>query len=280
MHRIALGCRRFPADLIIPALLVALLVSAHFPTAFAQPKFPELTGRVVDQANVLDDADEAVLTAELAALEEKSTDQLVIVTLRSLQGYPIEDFGYRLGRHWAIGQKGKDNGVLLIVAPKERKVRIEVGRGLEGDLTDALSKIIIENAVLPRFRASDFVGGIKAATRDIKDVILGDAEAVKKRAAGRRRGKDFMSSAELIHLLVWFAIFLFIVYEFYRSTRRGPPGPPGAASKGKEKDSGWGIVPGGYGGSGGWSGGGGGSGGGGFGGGGGGFGGGGASGGW
>ena len=102
--------------------------------------FPALTGRVVDEANILNEATRATLTQKLADLEAKTTDQLVVATLKSLQGTSIEDFGYQLGRHWRIGQKDKNNGVLLIVAPNERKVRIEVGYGLEGTLTDAVAQ--------------------------------------------------------------------------------------------------------------------------------------------
>ncbi|MBZ0139108.1 MAG: TPM domain-containing protein, partial [Pseudorhodoplanes sp.] len=118
--------------------------------------FPPLSGRVVDEAGLLDAATRAALTQTLAGLEARSTDQLVVVTLRSLRGTSIEDYGYRLGRAWQVGQKDKNNGVLLIVAPNERKVRIEVGYGLEGTLTDAISKFIIENSILPRFKAGDF----------------------------------------------------------------------------------------------------------------------------
>src|SRR3972149_11166850 len=100
-------------------------------SAFAEPTFPALTGRVVDDANLLSASDKAQLTADLKALEDKSSDQVVVVTVPSLQGFTIEDYGYQLGRHWGIGTKELNNGVLLIVAPNERKVRIEVGRGLE-----------------------------------------------------------------------------------------------------------------------------------------------------
>jgi uncharacterized protein len=135
-----------------------------FLSFFASPvqalEFPALTGRVVDEANVLDSAQRAALTARLAAFEEKTTDQLVVVTLKSLQGTSIEDLGVQLGRNWQIGQKDKNNGILLIVAPSERKVRIEVGYGLEGTLTDAISRLIIENSIIPRFRSNDFAGGI------------------------------------------------------------------------------------------------------------------------
>ena len=152
----------------------------------AEPKFPPLTGRIVDEASLLSAADKSAIEKDLKALEEKASDQLVIYTTRSLQGYEIADIGYRLGRFWQIGQKGKNNGVILIVAPTERKVRIEVGRGLEPQLTDLMTKLIVENAIMPAFRRGDFPGGIKAAVRDIRDVMLGDAEAVKERARGAK----------------------------------------------------------------------------------------------
>jgi len=147
--------------------------------------FPVLTGRVVDDAGVLDAAARAALTEQLAGLEQKTTDQLVVVTLKSLQGTSIEDYGYQLGRRWQIGQKDKNNGVLLIVAPNERKVRIEVGYGLEGTLTDAVTKLIIENSILPRFKVADYPGGIKRGVEDIIQVLSGDAEEWQSRAVQR-----------------------------------------------------------------------------------------------
>ena len=97
----------------------------------------------------------------------------MVVTVKSLQGEPIEDYGYQLGRHWGLGQKGKDNGALLIVAAEERKVRIEVGYGLEGELTDARSRTIIEGEILPRFREGDFAAGIKAGVAAIIQTLGG-----------------------------------------------------------------------------------------------------------
>jgi len=146
---------------------------------------PALSGRVVDDANILDPQTRAALDRKLADLEAKTTDQLVVVTLKSLQGTSVEDFGIQLGRAWRIGQRDKNNGVLLIVAPSERKVRIEVGYGLEGTLTDAVSKLIIENAIIPRFRANDVPGGITRGVDDIISVLSGDAEEWKQRAAKR-----------------------------------------------------------------------------------------------
>ena len=169
--------------------------------------FPLLGGRVVDQAGILDQATRAALTEKLAALEAKTTDQLVVVTLKSLQGTSIEEFGVALGRRWQVGQKDKNNGALLIVAPNERKVRIEVGYGLEGALTDAVTRLIIENAIVPRFRAGDFAGGITRGVDDIVSVLTGDAEEWKRRAAqrpdpatGRGLDPDRAAGARRVHV--------------------------------------------------------------------------------
>ena len=177
--------------------------------ALAAPSFPPLTGRVVDQANVIPAATRAELDGKLAALEARTTDQLVVVTLSSLQGYEIADYGYQLGRAWGIGQKGKNNGVLLIVAPKEHDVRIEVGYGLEGDLTDAVTKIIIDQAMLPRFRAGDFPGGISAGVDDIIKALTGEAATFKERAAAQQ--KDFASQRSDGQGGGWWTIIVFVV---------------------------------------------------------------------
>lgn len=144
-------------------------------TPVATLAFPPLSGRVVDAGNLLSAGDRASLTADLADLEAKTTDQLVVVTLQSLQGTTIEDYGYQLGRQWKIGQKDKDSGVLLIVAAAERKVRIEVGYGLEGTLTDAATKLIIENSILPAFRTGDFPLGIRNGATQIAGLLRADA---------------------------------------------------------------------------------------------------------
>jgi uncharacterized protein len=200
-------------------LLVVVIVAAIGAGALqAAPSFPALTGRVVDQAGVIDPAVETRLDAKLAELEQKTRTQLVVVTLRSLQGYDIADYGYQLGRAWGIGQKGADNGALLIVAPAERKVRIEVGYGLEGTLTDAVSRLIIDNAILPRFRTGDFTGGIERGVDDLVQLLSGDAEDFKRRAAersGRPAGREGLGAftVVLIILGIWLLMFL-------RSSRR------------------------------------------------------------
>jgi uncharacterized protein len=154
----------------LPLLLLALTVQA------AEPEFPPLTGRIVDDAGLLSERDQAELEAALARFEAETTDQIVVATVESLQGLPIEDYGYQLGRHWGIGQAGKDNGALLIVAPEEREVRIEVGYGLEGELTDAQSRLIIESRILPHFRQGDFAAGIKAGVAAMIETLGGTYE--------------------------------------------------------------------------------------------------------
>src|ERR1700759_2021410 len=146
------------------AALVAFLVlltPALFGEASAAPNFPALTGRGGDDAHILSEATKVDLDQKLAGLEQKTSRQLVVVTVPSLQGYEISDYGYQLGRAWGIGQAKLNNGILLIVAPTEHKVRIEVGYGLEPILTDALSEVIIQNTMLPNFRKGDYNTGVE-----------------------------------------------------------------------------------------------------------------------
>ena len=204
-----------PRAVIGFVVLLALAALAHALT------FPQLTGRIVDEANILDAATRQALTDKLAAVEAKSGDQIVVVTLRSLQDTSIEDYGYQLGRHWGIGQKGTNNGALLIVAPNERKVRIEVGYGLEGALTDAVTRLIIQNAILPRFRAGDFQGGVARGVDDIVQVVSGDAEEFKRRAA--QRPENTAKGVDIVTLIL-IAFVLFAIFSAMRGS-----GPGGAA---------------------------------------------------
>ncbi len=172
------------------SLLLLLLLAA--PALAAEPNFPQLTGRVVDEAGILSPSTRGGLTELLAQHERATGEQVVVVTLKSLQGYSVEDFGYQLGRHWNIGQKDKNTGALLIVAPSERKVRIEVGYGLEGKLTDATSRAIIERDIVPAFRRGDYNAGVVAGTASIL-TVLGDATAGAQSGIRRsaNRGIDF-----------------------------------------------------------------------------------------
>jgi uncharacterized protein len=154
------------------ALLLLGLVAAH-----AALSFPALTGRVVDDAGILSPATREKLTSLLAEHERQTTNQVVVVTLKSLQGTTIEQYGYQLGRAWGIGTKRRNNGALLIVSPTTHDVRIEVGYGLEGALTDAQSKLIIENAMLPSFRAGDYDGGVLNGALTMLQVLGGNPSA-------------------------------------------------------------------------------------------------------
>ncbi len=151
--------------------------------------FPPLTGRVVDDANILSQTTKQDLASMLKAEDDNSTNQVVIVTLNSLYGYSIEEFGNKLARHWGIGQKDKNNGVLLLIAPYDRKTRIEVGYGLEGLLTDKISHEIITYVMIPEFKKGDFNTGVLNATKHILAVLNGDGSF--SRADKIEEEKDF-----------------------------------------------------------------------------------------
>jgi len=167
----------------------------------ADPDFPALTERVVDQAQLLDPAQKSALTAKLAAYESESSDQVVVVTVATLDGFDIADYANRLGRKWGIGTAENDNGVLLLVAPKERKVRIEVGYGLEGALTDALSSTILQREILPAFRKNDYPAGIDAGVNAILAAVKGEYKAPPGGAKSRRDNALPESVGKLIPLI-------------------------------------------------------------------------------
>src|SRR6185312_8759160 len=154
--------------------IVAALCLLFASFAFALD-FPELTGRVVDQAGVMSAESKSDIETKSKELEDKSSIQLVVATVKSLQGSDIETYANQLFRFWKLGEAKNNNGVLLLVAPTEHKVRIEVGYGLEGTLTDALSSVIITSAITPRFKANDFSGGIERGVDGIIEVLTTDA---------------------------------------------------------------------------------------------------------
>ncbi|BCA55163.1 hypothetical protein W02_23030 [Nitrospira sp. KM1] len=159
----------------LPARLFAVLWILGSITAWGL-EVPALTGRVVDLAGVLSSAQKESLTGALKAHEDATTNQVAVLILPSLEGDPVESFSHRVATTWKLGRIGADNGVLLLVAIKERKVRIEVGYGLEGSLTDLRSAHIIRDEIVPRFRARDMAGGIEAGVQAILWTI-GQAEA-------------------------------------------------------------------------------------------------------
>lgn len=224
---------------------------------------PELSGRVVDQADILSTATEQRLTAQLQAHEKAGGNQVVVATIESLGGETIETYGVRLGRSWGIGQAEGDNGIVLIIAPNERKVRIEVGYGLEGDIPDAIASNIIQAKILPRFWENDFDGGVMAGVTAIIAALGGEYVFEQQRRGRRSREGGFPFG------ILWIVV-MFVLFGLGRGRRRGlGSGLLWGAVLGGALSSGRG---GGFGGGG--------FGGGGFGGGGGSFGGGGASGGW
>lgn len=213
--------RSGPIRLCAGALLALLLVLLA-PPALAQqgPQFPKLTGRVVDAANVIPPDAEARLDQKLATLEQQSRRQLVVATIPDLQGYDIADYGYQLGRAWGIGSKERNDGALLIVAPNERKLRIEVGYGLEGVLTDGLSSLIINQTIVPRFKAGDMAGGIEAGTDAIiRQLTLPDEEARKVAAEAAIASEN--SNGGGIPVFFFVFLFLFFILPMLRSLRGG-----------------------------------------------------------
>jgi uncharacterized protein len=225
-------------------------------SAWAAPKFPALTGRVVDAADLLSADDEVILGNKLQLLEEKSGHQVAVAIVPSLEGYDIRDYGVQLFRNWKLGDKTKNDGVLVLIAPNERKVSIEVGYGLEGDMTDAISSVIINHDMIPRFKTGNWQGGLVLGIDDIEKVIGGQGDQIVRQV----QNQSAPDIADWIPIL----IFIFIVFIILSNASRGRRVVfiPGGFSSGGY--SGGGFGGGGYSGGGGsWSGGGGSSGGGG-----------------
>ncbi|MET3356037.1 UNVERIFIED_ORG: uncharacterized protein ABID33_003964 [Xanthobacter viscosus] len=253
---------------LTPAVFALVLLFGA--SARAELTFPPLTGRVVDAARVLDAGTVAGLDAKLAVQEAKATDQVVVATVPSLQGTSVEDYANRLFRFWQIGQAKKNNGVLLLVAPTDRKVRIEVGYGLEGILTDAVASTIIRNAIVPAFKAGDMAGGIVKGTDAILEILNLDPDEARARAKALEQSG--WTEEEVDNVIFLIAMIAFWGFVIWRVTRGGGGPRGGVASRGRR--GGWAAGPiatwdwgsgsgGGSGGGGGWSGGGGSSGGGG-----------------
>lgn len=198
--------------------------------ATGKDSFPVLSGRVVDNAHLLSASTLDKMTRELAALEPQTGDQIVVATLSTLSGYDIETYSNTLFRRWALGQKQMNNGVLLLVAPTERQVRIEVGYGLEGVLTDALSAVIINTLILPNFREGKFENGIVEGVAAIKDVLTGSKadfdDRVKAHLQIEHEKLKQQQKQEMITNVAAFIIFvIFVVLPILASifgTKVGP----------------------------------------------------------
>lgn len=210
---------------LVAALLAVIWLVAVTPALAAGPTFPPLNGRVIDHGDLVSDAKELALAAKLEALERDTTDQVVVVTVPDLQGYEIEEYGYQLGRAWGIGQGDKNNGVLLIVAPRERKVRIEVGYGLEPVLTDALSALIIQNEILPSFREGSFERGIEQGVDAIdRQLRLDPAEAQARAAAAERPQSEAPIGVGIVIAIIFVLMILAMIGGGGGRGRRRPGG--------------------------------------------------------
>jgi uncharacterized protein len=265
IHRRLLDC--------LAGLAMMLTLLRALPAA-AQT-FPE-RGRsaVVAQAGLLRPEQVLDITSKSEALYRQSGRQFVVATVKSLEGRTIEDYGYRLGRHWKLGDEKRDDGVILLVAPNERKVRIETGYGARVFLTDAISSVIIRNAILPRFKAGDYGGGIVAGTDAIiKQMSLPQPQARQEATqAEHQEATRARSGAGLMPIIFVMIIFFVLIRSFargiggrrYRRQRRGGISPwvvlwgLDAISRGSRGRGGWGGGFGGGGFGGGWGGGGGG----------------------
>ena len=223
------------------AVLWLALVALASPAA-AQT-FPQLTGRVVDQADLLRPEQELDLTSKLAALETQTGRQFVVVTVRSLEGKTVEDYGYRLGRTWGIGDEKRDDGVILLVAPAEKKVRIETGYGARVFLTDVVSGRIIRELILPRFREGDFAGGIGAGANEIiTQMSLSPQEAERRaKAAEAQEAQRRSSSGGFGFLPVIF--IMIVVFSILGSLGRRAGGRRYHRRKGHHGGRGGGIDP-------------------------------------
>ncbi|MFA5962381.1 MAG: TPM domain-containing protein [Sphingomonas sp.] len=204
---------------LIRRLLFVLLALAAMP-AMAQT-FPPLTGRVVDAAKLLSPDQTKQLEDLSAQIEQASSRQFVVATIPDLQGYPIEDYGYRLGRAWKIGQSEANNGIILIVAPKERKVRIEVGYGLEPIMTDAMSSVIINDTILPRFKAGDMPGGIMAGATAIGQQMTLPLEAAEQKARQAAAPAHRASKTNPLAVIFWIIVIVVIILPMAFGGARG-----------------------------------------------------------
>src|SRR5215470_5654965 len=228
---LSVGRRVHPLVVLVALMWASLAVCAA--------NFPVLTGRVVDEANILSAETRNAIASKLAELETKSGIQLVVATVASLQGQEIEPYANELFRTWKLGEKAKNNGVLVLVAPNQRRVRIEVGYGLEGTLTDALSKVIITNAIAPRFKAGDFNGGVSRGVDDIITVLTTDASEWQQRPSLRIDHQaapdwvDWLLMAGIIALMTLFIVsagFRWFVLNVLLNILINSGGPRGGAS--------------------------------------------------
>lgn len=184
-------------------LLILLLLGIALPLAALE--IPKPQGYVNDLAGILSAPAKAKIETFLREFEQSDSTQLVVVTLPSLEGQPVESVALKIAEEWKIGQKGKDNGALLLIAKEERKMRIEVGMGLEGRLTDLLAGRIVDNEIAPRFKKGDFDGGIAAGVSAMAQAVRGEYKGTGR--VNGRKGKN--AGLWWVFPLVFFVLPLF-----------------------------------------------------------------------
>ena len=207
------------------AILCAVVLTAA-PGVGLALEVPYLTGRVVDLAGILPEGAEQRITEKSRLLEERTGAQLAVLTVSSLEGDSLEDFTIRVVDQWKLGQEGQDNGVLLFVSVDDRRLRIEVGYGLEHVLTDAMSGRILDGAIAPRFREGDFGGGMERGVDAVVALISGEGEP----PPARERQGDGIPGCFVIFLFLLFFVVLPMIrqrrhYSRGWSSRRGWSGP-------------------------------------------------------
>lgn len=169
---------------------------------------PKLVGRVNDYANVMDSQDINEINKLLSTLEENTGIQVVVLTVPTLEGESIESYSYSVASKWAIGQKDENNGVLLLVALEEHEVRIEVGYGLEGDLTDMQSGLILRNVIIPEFKTGDYSTGILEGVKNIVGIIADDESLINKDVLN---GNEKENKVGIVFLIIWGAIIIILI---------------------------------------------------------------------
>lgn len=194
-------------------IVLILFVFLNFLFAQTNMDFPNLSGRVVDEVNLLSPSFKAKLENILQEEEAKTSNQIVVVILKSLNGYDIADYSYQLGRYWKIGQEDKNNGVLLVIAQEDRKLRIEVGYGLEGALTDKISHEIIEYTLKPNFRANNYEAGISKAVGEI-------IEATKGEYVNKMSSNDSEDINDFSPFVFFFVIFFSMILTGSAASRK------------------------------------------------------------
>lgn len=223
--------RRFRSVWPAPVFLLALALISALPLHAAFLKVPSLTGRVNDYASMISPSAKEEIDQKLAAFEAEESTQIAILTVPSLQGEPIEEFAIRVADAWKIGQKGKDNGILLVVSKGDRKIRIDVGYGLEGRLTDLQSGRIIDEIVRPAFARGDFDSGFTGAVDALIASVKGEYKADRQ-----GKGGDKAPSIPLV-LIILLVLFLYLRFLGARHhggpfVSGGWPGPGGGFSSG------------------------------------------------